>query len=100
ADHVMMSLSGDAVGPVDELLHTRGLSRRMAMTVNHFSLIPRLLSESNLISTVPFEAVAEAVYRGELRVLQPLMDIPPVELSLLWHERSDRNAGLCWLRGQ
>lgn len=100
ADHVMMSLSGDTTGPVDELLQARGLSRRVAMTVNHFSLIPRLLKESDLISTVPFEAVAESVYRDELRVFQPLMDIPPIKLTLLWHERSDRDTGLCWLRDQ
>src|SRR5699024_833980 len=83
-----------------ELLLAHGLQRRVAMTVNHFSLMPRLLKESDLISTVPFEAVAEAVYCGELRVFRPLMDVHPVKLALVWHERSDRDAGHQWLRDQ
>lgn len=100
ADHLMVSLTGDATGIVDEILQARGLRRRVAMTVNHFFLVARLLKGSNLISTVPYEAVAEYACGQELRVVRPPIDIPPITLSMLWHERNHRDAGQRWLRDQ
>lgn len=98
ADHLLVSLTGDATGFVDELLQPHGLQRRVAMTINHFSLVPKLLTSSNLISVVPYGTVAEAACRGELWVTRPPIDIPPITISLLWHKRSDKDAGQRWLR--
>src|SRR5699024_9750955 len=100
ADHLMVTFSGDANGPVDEFLRAQGLDRRVAMTVNHFSLVAPLLKESDLISTMPFEAVAEYACKGELWVDRPPIELPPITLSLFWHERGDRDAGQRWLRNQ
>lgn len=100
AHHLMVSLSGDASSQVDDILQTHGLSREVAMTVNHFSLVASLLVESNLISTVPYEAVAEYARCGALAVQRPPIDLPPITLSIVWHERSDRDNGHRWLREQ
>src|SRR5699024_2188949 len=99
-DHLMVSSSGDANGPVDEFLRARGLDRRVAMTVNHFSLVAPLLKDSDLISTMPFQAVAECACKGELWVDRPPIELPPITLSQFWHERSDRDAGQRWLTSQ
>lgn len=100
AEHLRVSPTGDATGMIDEILKTRGRSRRVAMTVNHYAQVAPLLRETSLISTVPFEAVAESVQRDELRAVRLPIRIRPIKLSLLWHERSDRDAGQRWLRNQ
>lgn len=100
ADHLMVSLTGDASSEVDTLLQARGLSRTVAMTVNHFALVGDLLCDSSLISTVPYEAVAEHISRGALIAQRPPLALPPITLSVVWHERSDRDAGHRWLRQQ
>lgn len=100
ADHLMVSLTGDASSEVDMLLQARGLSRTVAMTVNHFALVGDLLCDSSLISTVPYEAVAEHTSRGALIAQRPPLDLPPITLSVVWHERSDRDSGHRWLRQQ
>lgn len=100
ANHLLMSFTGDATGFVDDLLKLRGLSRRVAMTVNQFSLIATVLKETNLISIVPYEAVAESARAGDLHITHPPIDVPPITVTLLWHKRTDRDVGQRWLRQQ
>lgn len=45
--------AGDTHGFVDSYLNQKGHSRRIAATVNHFSIVPQVLRESNLIAAVP-----------------------------------------------
>lgn len=100
ADHLLVSFTGDASGFIDELLKPYGLNRRVAMTVTHFSLVAQILKATNLISIVPYEAVAESACRGELHITQPPIDVPPVTVTLAWHKRTDQDAGQRWLREQ
>ncbi|OMH25542.1 LysR family transcriptional regulator [Motiliproteus sp. MSK22-1] len=98
ADHLMVSLSGEAQGIVDNILAQQGLKRRIAMTINYFSLIPPILKDSNLVCVTPQSVVARAIRAKEL-VLVPLsFEIEPVPISLLWHSRQDRDPGNIWMR--
>ena len=98
ADHLLVSLSGDTMGYTDQVLLQHGLSRRIACTVNHFSSIPNLINQSDLICVVPTSAVAKEVINGELAATIPPVDIAPQQVSILWHKRQDQDAGLIWLR--
>ncbi|WP_115720592.1 LysR family transcriptional regulator [Gallaecimonas mangrovi] len=98
ADHLMVSLAGESRGLVDCLLADCNLSRRVAMTTNHFSVVPKLLANSNLISTLPYAAIFEYSQCGDLWVTKPPVDLPKKPISLLWHERNDRNPAHRWLR--
>lgn len=98
ADHLMVSLSGDRQGIVDCMLSDLGLERRVAMTTNHFSVVPKLLRENTLIATLPFGAIFEYTHCGELWVTKPPIDIPIKPISLIWHERNERNPAHRWLR--
>jgi len=97
-DHLMVSLSGEARANVDDALAQLGLKRRIAMTVNYFSLIPSILKDSNLVCVTPQSVVASAVRAGELTVVPLSFEIEPAPISLLWHTRQDRDAGNIWMR--
>lgn len=98
ADHLLVSLSGDASGFTDEELSLHGLQRRVAMTVNHFSAVPKLIKESDLIAVVPSATVEKYIFNGELAVLEPPIQIPPKHVSCYWHQRQNNDKGLIWLR--
>ncbi|WP_250655383.1 LysR family transcriptional regulator [Alkalimarinus coralli] len=98
AEHLLISLSGDATGFSDNVLAQHGLSRRVAMTVNHFSAVPALLKETNLISIVPSTAVEKAIFSGELTVVEPPIQLSPNPVACYWHKRQERDQGLIWLR--
>ncbi len=97
-DHLMVSLSGEARGNVDDVLAQSGLKRKIAMTVNHFSLIPSILKDSDLVCVTPQSVVASDVRAGTLVVVPLSFDIEPAPISLLWHTRQDRDPGNIWMR--
>jgi len=98
ADHLLVTLSGETTGFTDRALSQRGLSRRIACTVNHFSAVEQIISQSNLITVVPSSAVADAIIQGRLAATKIPLEIPSNQASMIWHKRQDRDSGLCWLR--
>jgi DNA-binding transcriptional LysR family regulator len=98
ADHLFVSLSGDITGYTDQVLLQHGLSRRIAVTVNHFSCVANLIKRSDLICVIPIAAVAKEIIAGEIAATMPPLEIMPQQVSTLWHKRQDRDQGLIWLR--
>jgi DNA-binding transcriptional LysR family regulator len=100
ARHVLVSPRGDAHGFVDEQLAERGLTRRVAMTVNHFAAAPQIVAESDMVLTV--------LRRIALRFAPPkqtvMFDYPlkaPASLrqmSMIWHARLGEHPAQQWLR--
>ncbi|MGS2719010.1 LysR family transcriptional regulator [Paraglaciecola aestuariivivens] len=98
ADHLLVSLSGDTTGYTDQVLLQHGLSRRVAMSVNHFSSVAKLIKRSNLICVIPIPAVANEIIAGEISATKPPLELMPQQVSAIWHKRQDSDQGLIWLR--
>lgn len=98
AEHLLFSLSGDAAGSVDSLLQQQGRCRRIAMTVNHCYNIPRLLMQTDLITTIPLPIILPGVKAGQLVVRKPPLELAPGPISMSWHSRLARDPVLGWLR--
>lgn len=98
ADHLLVSLSGDTTGYTDQVLLQHGLSRRVAVTVNHFSSVANLIQRSDLICVIPISAVAKEIIAGDISATQPPIELMPQQVSAIWHKRQDRDQGLIWLR--
>jgi len=98
ADHLLVSLSGDSTGPTDQALQQLGMSRRVAITVNHFASATPIIMDSNLIAVLPPGVIYKHTESGKLSITKPPIEIPPVPVSMLWHKRQDNDAGLKWLR--
>jgi len=98
SDNLLVSLSGDASGIVDSKLAEKNLTRRIAMTTNNFSNAISLLKQTSLLCVLPYPVVFEHVQDGSLIAKSIPIDIPPAEISMAWHNRSNRDVGLIWLR--
>ena len=98
AKHLLVSQSGDPRGNVDQALQRLEKRRRVAMTVNHFSAVPKLLSHSDLIAVVPQMVAGGTQFSSELWITDPPLSIELSPVYLVWHTRLDRDPGLIWLR--
>lgn len=98
AEHLLVSLSGDASGTVDRKLAQLGHSRRIAMTVNSFASAKTLIEESRLISTLPYSIIASWQSLDKLTVKTLPFTVPSVPISMAWHSRNEASASLRWLR--
>lgn len=98
ARHLLVSLSGDAYGTVDNHLDQIGVNRRVAVTVNEFGGVPRLLRQSNLIAAVPEILLRNEEFTRDLWVTPLPFELDPMNLCLFWHARHDRDPGVAWMR--
>jgi len=57
ARHLVVSLTGDPHGFVDEVLAGKGLTRRVALTVLNFIMALALIAETDLIAALPRQLV-------------------------------------------
>lgn len=95
-DHALVSYSGGNFrGVTDEALDALGRSRRVTLSVCSFLVLPEILRVSNLISVVPRRL---ALNLPGLKVLPPPLAVKGFTKMVVWHDRTDRDAGHRWLR--
>jgi DNA-binding transcriptional LysR family regulator len=98
ADHLLVSPSGDGRGVVDEMLAARGLSRRISLVLNHFHLVPEALAVSDRLATTSAKLMAQFGLMDGLTLKPPPLTIPPIQIGLYWHRRTENDLRLTWLR--
>jgi DNA-binding transcriptional LysR family regulator len=100
AHHALVSFSGRAHGPADEALAAMGRQRRIALTVNQFYTVGRVVAGTDLIAVVPRHLVASTGVIESLVAKELPFSLPVVHVDMLWHERDTRNPSHKWIRGQ
>jgi len=99
ASHLLVSARGSAHEIVEQTLRNKGLARRIALRVPHFTVVPMILARTDHMVIVP-EGLMRAISRfGRFKSLKPPVDIPALDVKVHWHERFDQDPGIAWLRG-
>jgi DNA-binding transcriptional LysR family regulator len=95
-EHVIVSPDGGGFrGVTDTALATVGLTRRVVISVPHFLFMKSVLASTDLVAMLPERLVRDG---AGFEVVEPPVDVPGYELSMLWHERSHRDPAHQWLR--
>lgn len=83
---------------VDTLLRELGHWRRADTVVESFVIGPLLLKGTRQVTFVQQRLATSLEQAGELRMLEPPCEIPPIVETLTWHPRSTNDPGHRWLR--
>lgn len=97
AQHLVVSLTGDANGFVDAVLAPRGRSRRVALTVPNFMFALAVVAESDHVCAVPRRFAALHAARFGLLVLDPPLPLGRFNMNLVVPEVAMMDAGVAWL---
>jgi DNA-binding transcriptional LysR family regulator len=98
-DHILVSGQGGGFhGFVDTILEAKGLTRRVAVSVQHYGIVPLLLQATDLVSTLPGRFLAR--YADDLDSLPLPFEARGFNLHATWHPRFDNDPGHVWLRQQ
>lgn len=98
--HALVSFSGRAHGPADEALAALGRTRRVALTVNQFYTVGRVVADSDLISIVPRHLLKTIGMTTLLTTKELPFELPVVHVDMLWHDRDTRKAPHDWVLQQ
>ncbi|SEG69630.1 LysR family transcriptional regulator [Marinobacterium lutimaris] len=89
-------------GLAEEVLADLGLQRKVSLVLPHFSILPTVLGETDLLAIVPLEIAelfAEMHAEGAALKICPLpFEVPAIDVALYWSERSERSPALTWMR--
>jgi DNA-binding transcriptional LysR family regulator len=98
-EHAVVYGAGRTFEIFERLLQAKKIHRRIALQTPHFMSIPFVISESDLIVTVP-HAVGVFVrsVHMNIRIAQPPMRTPRIDLKAHWHRNFQRDAKNRWLR--
>jgi DNA-binding transcriptional LysR family regulator len=90
--------SGELSG-IDRWLAERGLARRIVVTTTGILTIPHLLGGSDLVATLGERVAHRLAETYPLRVVEPPFGRAYYPLSLIWHQRDERDPVHRWFRG-
>lgn len=95
-DHAIVSLNGgEFQGITDRALAKRGRSRRVVLSVPHFLFLKNVLATTDLVAVIPTRLARSD---DNLKVVEPPLPLPKIEVLMVWHERSHRDPAHRWLR--
>lgn len=98
-EHVIVSPDGGGFhGATDEALAKAGMTRRVVLSVPHFTFVKSALANTDLVAMLPSRLIGER--DDALRVVEAPIEVPGFEMNMLWHERSHRDPAHVWLREQ
>jgi DNA-binding transcriptional LysR family regulator len=98
-EHAVVYGAGRTYEIFERYLRAKKIHRRVVLETPHFMSIPFVISQSDLVVTVP-HAVGVFVKRVHMniRIAQPPMRVPRIDLKLHWHRNFQRDAKNKWLR--
>lgn len=96
--HVVVLVGRREHSVVDAAIQAAGRSRKIAVTVPSFLLAPRAVITTDFIYTAPHILAVHAQREHGLVALRPPIEIPGMQVSVMWHERWDADPGHMWFR--
>lgn len=98
ARHIQVAPRLEPGGLIDDRLAAVGLKRRVMRAVPYFWAAVVMVAESDYLLTLPERIARDMAPRHGLRVMETPLDLAPYALRLLWHPRSDGDAGHRFVR--
>jgi DNA-binding transcriptional LysR family regulator len=83
---------------LEKMFQEHGTTRRVVLRLAHSLGIASMLSNSDIIMTVPSRLAQSYAYDSRLRALELPFESPTFDISQHWHKRCDRDPGHVWLR--
>ncbi|MQV35467.1 LysR family transcriptional regulator [Sinorhizobium meliloti] len=95
--HLLVAPRGDPSGIVDELLESRGLSRRVALAVPNFMLALDLLTKTQLVCVLPKRFVEMRAERFAVATAKLPLDLGAPTIQAVAPKAALMDGGLVWL---
>ena len=93
-----VSLQSSTTTFIERYLAGHGLSRRIALRVPHFMVVPEIVQQTDLLATVPGSVMAYIRPMPEVSLHSLPIDTPRFEIKQFWHQRNHHDVANQWLR--
>lgn len=84
---------------VEKVLSSARIKARVALRVHSLLCVGPVVAESDLLGLIPGNLAAVVATNVPLQLLDPPMQMPGFDVTMVWHERFHRDPASEWLRG-
>ncbi|MFZ5896259.1 MAG: LysR family transcriptional regulator [Myxococcota bacterium] len=96
--HLLIGFSSQGGGQVDAALAALGRKRRITLRMPYVVLSPLIVAETDLVLTTARWLAEKLAAAGDLVLKSPPVSLEPVDIPMVWHQRSHRDPRQQWLR--
>jgi DNA-binding transcriptional LysR family regulator len=100
AEHLAVRAEGTGHSKADVLLDqlNKEHKRKVKLRVPNFLSVPHIVSQTDLLATVPEKLAQEWGQRFDLQIHTHPVNMPAFELKMFWHRRAHTDPASQWLR--
>jgi DNA-binding transcriptional LysR family regulator len=99
AEHLMVASHESPYDRINQRLEKAGIGKRVKFSVPHFTAVPYIISNSDLVVTVPQKLAESAATPFKLHYQNTPLRLPDLQTNIFWHRRYNQDQGNQWLRG-
>ena len=96
--HLQVSSDGVSPGAADRVLQARGIRRRVAATIPHYSVAPAILRNTELLTILGDSFLFSLGADSEMMAVIPPLDLPHLNICLVFDPVHHNDIGHTWLR--
>lgn len=85
---------------VDQALEAQGLQRNRRFVTPNYLTAPHLLENTDMVALLPMSLAARFRDRFGLAEVTMPLEVPPFDVYISWHDRTQRHAAHMWFRDQ
>lgn len=104
AGHVAMGASPTEKSTIDVVLDRnlqgRGLHRKTSVQVATPLTMAGIVAATDLLGILPLRYAIDFADKSLIKIFELPMDLPSFDVTMVWHERSQRDPAHIWLRNQ
>ncbi len=98
-EHAVVYGAGRTNEVFERHLRAKKINRKVVLETPHFLSIPSVIARSDLVVTVPHAVgVFARELHADIRIVQPPLRTPKIDLKLHWHRNFQRDPKNKWLR--
>ncbi|WP_397378129.1 LysR family transcriptional regulator [Pseudomonas sp.] len=100
ARHISVTPRAGRGSPLEIVLGSAKVRRHTALHLPNYLPIPAIVAQTDLLGTVPARLAAALAPLHALQSAPLPFDMPPVQVSLIWHRQQQHDPAHAWLRQQ
>ncbi|MCH8617844.1 LysR family transcriptional regulator [Undibacterium sp. TS12] len=98
ARHLIVASKENPYAKVNQSLEKAGIIAAAHLRVPHFVAVPYIVSNNDLLVTVPQKLAERAAQPFGLRYVKPPLRLPALQTNMFWHRRYNQDAANQWMR--
>jgi DNA-binding transcriptional LysR family regulator len=97
-EHIRVDYSEEGPGLIGDAIQKLGHRRKVGLIVPHLVTVPFLTAHSEMMGIVPLRLARVLSPSLGLRIVELPLEVPPLTMSLVWHERHQQDVAHRWFR--